>query len=297
MDYTYFPGCSVKGLNKSYEISALSASKVLGVNLLELNDWNCCGATAYMSIYELRAHILAARNLALAEKYNRDIATICPACYVVLDKTNRYICENKELRENVNAALGEINLKYYGSLKVRHLLDIIVNDVGEEAVKSKVTAPLKGLKVAPYYGCQTVRPFGAFDDKENPQTMEQLLRWIGAEPVKFPLKAKCCGGMQRVTNEEAALKLIERLLKAASRSGADCIATACPLCQMNLEASQDRVNSIFGTHYSMPTLYFTQLLGLAFGRPIESEVALGQELVAVDKIIEPYKVSVIKRER
>jgi len=287
LDFTYYPGCSVKGLNKSYETSALSIAKVLGLNLTELDDWNCCGATVYMGVYELRAHVLAARNLALAERKNRDIAVVCPACYVTLDKTNRYMNENKKLREDVNSALDQIGLKYFGSLKVRHLLDIVYNDVGEEAIRSKVVKSLKGLKVAPYYGCLVTRPFGAFDNKENPTTMEQVLRWIGAEPVRYSLKAKCCGGMQMTTNEDVGLKLVEGLLRVASISGADCISTACPLCQMNLEAYQDRINSKFGTRYAMPVVYFTQLMGLAFGLS-QSEVALGQELVPVEKALAPY---------
>ena len=287
LDYTYFPGCSVKGLTKNYEISALNASKVLGLNLIELDDWNCCGAAAYMAVYELRSHVLAARNLALAEKYNRDIVAICAACYSTLEKTNRYIMANKKLRDDINNALDEIGLKYYGSLKIRHLLDVIVHDAGEKTVRAKVKMPLKGLKVAAYYGCQIVRPFGNFD-KENPKAMEELLRWVGAEPVNYPLRARCCGAMQMITDEDVTLKLVESLLRVASRSGADCIATACPLCHMNLEAYQNRVNSKFKTHYSIPTIYFTQLLGLAFGLPARTEVALGRELVPTDKILTPY---------
>jgi len=165
-------------------------------------------------------------------------------------------------------------------VKVRHLLDIIVSDIGYEAVAEKVTKPLYNLRVAPYYGCLIVRPQfeDTFDDAEYPTTLDQLMQTLGATVVDFPLKAHCCGGHMTQISEEVALELIRRLLKNATDYGADTIVTLCPMCQLNLDAYQKNVNNYFGTNYHIPILYFTQLIGLAFGLP-PKKLGFGKELV------------------
>ncbi|HVV71594.1 MAG TPA: CoB--CoM heterodisulfide reductase iron-sulfur subunit B family protein, partial [Verrucomicrobiae bacterium] len=194
MKYSYFPGCSLKGLGRAYEESLLPVMRELGVELLELEDWNCCGATAYMSVEEQEACVLAARNLAIAEKNGcYDLLTPCSACYLVLNKTKHNIEDFPQIRDGVHRALQTVNLSYHGKTAVRHPLDVLFHDVGVEAIKRKVVRPLKGLKVAPYYGCQVVRPYATFDEAWNPTTMDQILAALGAEIVHFPLKTKCCG--------------------------------------------------------------------------------------------------------
>lgn len=287
-EYTYYPGCSVMGINRSYDVAARAVSGVLGISLDELQDWNCCGATVYFSISELKAHALSARNLALAErKHRRDLVTICNACYTTLTKTNDYMARNPNLKRTMDGALAAAGLTYSGKIRVRHFLDVLVNDVGEEKVRSKVTKPLNGLKVAPYYGCQIGRPFAAFDDPEYPTTMDRLLTWLGAEVVSFPLKAKCCGGMLMTTNEKVGVKLTGSILDCAQKNGADIIASACPLCQANLELFQGRVGKLTGAHYRIPVVAFTQLVGLALGLPKE-RLALGREIVAVRPALEKF---------
>lgn len=265
LQFSYYPGCSVEGMNRAYDKATRVVCKALDINLAELSDWNCCGATSYMAINEQRAHLLSARNLALAEKEKKDLVVVCPACLTTLTKTNRYMGEDPKLRRTVNAALGAAGMQYQGGARVRHLLEVIVNEVGEAKVKAKVRKSLKGLMVAPYYGCQLTRPFGEIDNKEFPTMLDKLLSWLGANPVVFPLKTKCCGGMLMMTNEDVALGLTRNLLESAKQSGAECIATLCPLCHINLEAYQGNVNNLFGTEFKTPILYFTQLLGLAFG--------------------------------
>lgn len=265
MKYSYFPGCSLKGLGRAYEESLLPVMRHLGVELVELEDWNCCGATAYMSVDERKAAVLAARNLALAEKAGpQDLITPCSACYLVLNKTKHHLRDTPEINAAVRAAIAAGGLHYDGNTAVRHPLDVLVHDIGLDVIKEKVVRPLTGLKVAPYYGCQVVRPYSTFDDAWNPTTMDRLLKTIGAEVVEYPLKTKCCGGSLTGTLPEAGLRLSYILLKEAARRGADVIATICPLCQFNLDAYHDQMERRWGPAH-IPTVYFTQLMGLAFG--------------------------------
>jgi heterodisulfide reductase subunit B len=265
MKYSYFPGCSLKGLGRAYEESLLPVMRHLGIELNELDDWNCCGATAYMSVDEHEASVLAARNLAIAEKAGpQDLLTPCSACYLVLNKAKHNVADFPEVAANVHRALQTANLSYKGTTAVRHPLDVLFHDVGVEAIKQKVVRPLKGLKVAPYYGCQVVRPYSTFDEAWNPTTMDNILAALGAEVVHYPLKTKCCGGSLTGTVPEAGLRMCYILLKEAVRRGADVIATICPLCQFNLDGYHDQIAKRWGSA-KIPTVYFTQLMGLAFG--------------------------------
>lgn len=264
--YTYFPGCSCSdGGARAYGRSALAVSKVLDVELIEIEDWNCCGSTPYSSLEELSSFCLSARNLALAEKSGLDIVTPCSSCYVILSRTNAYLKQYPELKAKVDEALAAGGLEYHGTVRVRHLLDVFVNDVGYDAIGAAVKRSLEGLKVAPYYGCQLVRPRFGFDDPENPQTMDRLITSLGGEPVDFPMKARCCGGSLIISEEDLALELIGKILSSALSNGAECIITPCPLCQTNLDAYQSQVNKKLHRSFNLPILFFTQLMGVAFG--------------------------------
>jgi heterodisulfide reductase subunit B len=264
--YSYFPGCSLKGTGRAYEESLLPVMRALGVELEEIDDWNCCGATAYMAVDEVKACVLASRNLAIAERAgNTEVVAPCSACYLVLNKTKHYLDDSPPLAKVVNTALREINLTYSGKTPVRHPLDVLVNNVGMDAIKARVNQPLKGLKVAPYYGCQIVRPYSTFDDQYNPTTMDRLIETLGATVVDFPLKTRCCGGSLTGTLPEPGLLCTYILLKEAKKRGADVIATVCPLCQFNLDAYHDKIEAQWNEPVRVPTVYFTQLMGLAFG--------------------------------
>jgi len=202
----------------------------------------------------------------------------------VLKKANLYFREHERLRSRISGALAAAGLEYHGRVKVRHLLDVLVNDVGCEAISQRVTRPLEGVKVAPYYGCQIGRPEPSFDDPEYPETLDTLLTAIGAEAVSYPLKAECCGGMLMTTSEDVCQSLAKRLLECAVENGAQCIATICPLCNVNLEAYQGKLNRRFGTEFAIPVLPFTQLVGLALG--VEpKKLGLGMELVSAAKAL------------
>jgi heterodisulfide reductase subunit B len=269
MKFSYFPGCSLKGLGRAYEESLLPVMQHLGVELQELDDWNCCGATAYMAVDEAKACVLAARNLALAEKSGiAQMLAPCAACYLVLNKTKHYMHDYPAMKKTVDHALSVVGLRYSADMPVRHPLDVLLNDVGLEAIQQRVVHPLKGLKVATYYGCQIVRPYSTFDDQYNPTAMDRMIEALGATVVRYPLKTKCCGGSLTGTVPKAGIRMVYILLNEARKRGADCLATVCPLCQFNLDAYHAQVKSEYGP-VIVPTVYFTQLMGLAFGLPEE----------------------------
>ncbi len=284
MKYLYFPGCSLKSTGRSYEESLVSVLRALQVPFAEIDDWNCCGATSYMSVDEMKAFALAARNLALAEEQSGaedpQIMAPCAACYLVLNKAQHNIEESPEVKRTITGALQVAKLNYTGRVRVRHPLDILVNDYGLDKLKAAATKPLKGLKVVCYYGCQIVRPYATFDDQYNPMTMDRILQAMGAETIDWPLKTRCCGGTLTGTIEDIGLRLNYILLHEAKRRGADVIATACPLCQFNLECNQGKIGAQNGADVTLPVAYFTQLMGLALGLP-ERELGLNRMFVPV----------------
>ncbi|HTX17523.1 MAG TPA: CoB--CoM heterodisulfide reductase iron-sulfur subunit B family protein [Bacteroidota bacterium] len=277
MKYLYYPGCSLRSTGRAYEESMLALFKALEIPIEELNDWNCCGATAYVSIDETEAFALAARNLELAENQagngTVDLVAPCSACFLVLTKTQRYLSTYPEVSRKVNDALKTVGLEYEGKTRVRHPVDVIVNDYGLDKVAKHVTRALKGIKVACYYGCQIVRPFATFDHPHYPTSMDRIVKAIGAEPIDWPLKTRCCGGSLTGTIQEAGLRLSRALLKEAEKRGADVIITCCPLCQHNLECYQGRINNKYEETIDIPVLYFTQLMGIAMGIP-EKELGI-----------------------
>lgn len=297
--YLFYPGCSMERFSRPYKDSLLAICEPLGLQLEEVEDWNCCGATEYVSVSLLPAYSLIARNLAIAEHqaesapgYARapgnhgqegayTLIAPCSACYLNLSKTDHYMGESPALNERVNLALAAGGLHYTpGSVEIRHLVDVIVNDVGLEAVEGKVVRPLKGLRVAPYYGCMTPRPDykKRWSNPEYPTELDRLMRALGAEVVDFPLKTHCCGGHMTQISPPVAYELIRRLLHNAAEYQADVMVTICPMCQLNLDAYQGETNRYFDTDYSMPVLFFSQLMGLAFGLEPKA-LDLGMELV------------------
>lgn len=281
MKYTYYPGCSLEATAKEYDISTRAVMRELGVELEELKDWTCCGASAAETVSYLLSLVLPARNLALAEQGDGDVQFLasCTACYVNHRKVEERVRETPELLDKINEALSAEGLVYTGQAKVRHLLDVIANDIGPEAIAERVKRPLTGLCVAPYYGCQTVRPYSPFDSPDQPKSMDGIIAALGAQVYPHPMSAKCCGGVLLTTKREVGLKLVSDLLEAME--GADCIATVCPMCQMNLDAYQGLVSQRLGRPVNIPILYLTQLLGLAFG--------LSDEQVGLKRNIVPFQ--------
>ncbi len=285
MKYAYYPGCSLECNASAYDVSVRAVADLLGITLVELDDWNCCGATEFFSQDELVASAVVARNLALVDPQITQLVAPCAACYLNLNKTDKLMGENPQMNARVNEALAAGGLAYRpGRVKVRHLLDVICRDVGETAVRDKVVKPLTGLRIAPYYGCQVVRPVKGLDNTEYPMMMDGLFQWLGAEVVDYPVKAHCCGGHMTQISEPQAFELIRRLLHSAVEYEADMILCMCPMCQLNLDAYQSRVNRFFKTAFNIPIVFFTQMLGVAFG--IEpAKLGFGKELVAALPVI------------
>jgi heterodisulfide reductase subunit B len=283
LNFAYYPGCSLEHTASPYDKSIRAVFGALDIRLHEIEDWNCCGATMYMSVKKIVGYSISARNLALAQNMGMQICAPCSSCYTILRKTNRHIAWDPKERDKINQALKAADLSYDSLVEVRHPLDILVNDIGLDKISLKVSNPLKGVKVAPYYGCQIVRPHGQFDDVDDPVTMDRLLTSLGAEVVPFPCKVRCCGGMLMTTAEEIALTLNYRILDRAVDSCADMIATACPLCQMNLEAYQVKINKKFGRNFKMPIVYFSHLLGAALGLD-QKELGLDQLLIIPEQL-------------
>ena len=285
MKYSYYPGCSAECNAAAYEISTHAVAKALGFELAVVDDWNCCGATEFFSQDELTASAVVARNLALVEPDQDQLVASCAACYLNLAKTDKLMADDPEMSDKINQALAAGSLHYDGGrLKVRHLLDVVYHDFGEEKIREKVVRPLEGLRVAPYYGCQVVRPIKGTDSTEYPMQMDEMFTWLGAEVVDYPVKAHCCGGHMTQISEPQAFELIRRLLQSAVDYKADMILCMCPMCQLNLDAYQGRVNGFFNTDFQMPIVYFTQMLGIAFGLD-PKQLGFGKELVAAEPVL------------
>jgi heterodisulfide reductase subunit B len=270
MKYIYYPGCSLEGTAREYNISTQATMSALGAELVELEDWTCCGASAAEARSYLLSMVLAARNLALGEKQDSeaDFLVPCSSCYLNLRRVEDHIHRDDTLLRKINEALAEEGLHFDGKRKVRHLLDVLVTDFGAQAVRPLVKHELSGLRVAPYYGCQALRPYATFDDPQQPRSMEPLIEALGAEIHSWNAGPKCCGAALMTTKKEVALELTGGILKEAQ--GADCIVTVCPMCQMNLEAYQDAVSGAKGEDLRISVLYLPQLMGVAFGLPEEN---------------------------
>lgn len=294
MKYSYMPGCSLLSTARGYDTSARAVMRELGHELVELDDWNCCGANAIESVSFLLSLALPARNLALAEMEDRDLVTSCSSCFLNHFKVEQRLQREPAMRSKLDEVLGTIGLKYQGRCRVRHLLDVVANDIGTEAVKSRVKRKLSGMKVVPYYGCQTVRPYGEYDGPYLPTSMDRLIEAIGADPFPYLWKTTCCGGVLMTTDKPIGSKLVGALLNDAE--GADCIVTVCPMCQMNLDAYQGEVTEHTGRHTRIPVLFLTQLLGLAFGLPDE-DLLLDQDTVPVSGLLRQFELVSLRGEK
>ena len=269
-NYAYFPGCSAESTGLSFTKSTKYVTDRIGFKMTEIPDWNCCGTSAAKLTNHELGQALSARNLAIAEQMegSPDVVAPCAGCYQALQNARRFVRENDANRERIEEL---IELPYEGKAKVMSLLEAFADDEVTEAVKTAALKPLRGLKVACYYGCTIVRPVNdeSFDDAENPQSMDELLRAIGAEPVDWAFKTECCSGSQAVAMPGIAHRLIDKIFENAAANGAECIATTCPLCQLNLDMREAEINKMRTARglepFNLPVYYFTELIGAAMG--------------------------------
>ena len=291
MSYLYYPGCSLTGTAREYDLSTRAVMDAMGIPLTELEEWTCCGASAAEACSDLLSLALPAINLAIAEGMDaqQDVMIPCSACYLNLKKAAETMRQDPLTRDRVNTVLAENDLTVKGTVKVRHLLDVLATDLGADAIREKVTVDLSHLTIAPYYGCQCLRPYPVFDDPEEPRSMEPLIRATGARIHPWQMGAKCCGASHMNTKMEVALELVHAILQAAR--GADAIVTVCPMCQMNLEAYQDKIARRYGDVSSVTILYLPQLIGMAFGLSDEA-LGLGLNLAVNDHFRSKRKAAV-----
>jgi heterodisulfide reductase subunit B len=256
-EVSYYPGCSLHGTAREYDESIQAVSNLLGIQLHEVEDWTCCGASSAHCTDEALAIALPARNLAIAEKQNRELLVPCVACY------NRFKVVEKEVKDHP----GKLNLSYQGNVPIRYALDFFCDEPILEEVKKKRTKPLSGLKVVCYYGCLTVRPpkLTGIKEYENPQHMERLMDLLGAEPIPWSYQTDCCGASLVMTRTDIVRTLGQRILSMAKEAEADCLVTGCPMCQANLDTRQEEIKKDTGETYDLPIFYFTELMGLALG--------------------------------
>jgi len=265
--YVLYLGCTISARSSNYEISARRVAEMLGIGFKDIPSFGCCGYPLAPQD-EMKALAMAATNLALAEKAGCNICALCSACTGMLTETAHRLNEQEDLRRKVNERLADAGLCYGGTVQVRHFARILYEEVGLEAIKSKVTHPLEDLRVAAHYGCHYLKPseiHGGFDDVESPHTLDDLIECTGAKSVPYSQKLRCCGGGVLAIDEEVALKVTKGKLDAVREQEADAIVLICPFCSLMYDVNQKKIESSYNIEYQIPVLFVTQLLGLAFG--------------------------------
>ena len=283
-EYPYYQGCSLEGTAAAYDASIRLVMKSLGVTLMEPADWSCCGSTPAHAVDHLLAGALAARNLAIVERMGAEtLLTPCPSCLSAFKKAQHAMAGDKAFKEEVNSLLDS---PYDCTVTAKSALQVLCEDIGTEEIARPVTTALPGFRVAPYYGCILNRPpkIAAFDDPENPVSMDRILAAVGVDVADFAFKLECCGAAFGVPKKEMVLKLTAKVLSMAADAGANCIAVACPLCQQNLDLRQAQVNRALGQSFAIPVLYFSQIMALTYGYSPE-EAGLTKNIVRPDALI------------
>lgn len=290
MEYGYYPGCSLHGTAKEFDLSIKESFTSLGLGLKEVEDWNCCGASSAHETSEELALALAVRILSQAEKAGqKTIVAPCAACYSRLKMANVEVAHDAGLRKRISHIIGQ---DYQGNVAVRHVTEIYKEN--KDRLAASVTKPLAGLKIASYYGCLLARPKAVvdWDDAENPTTMDELVTSLGAQALDWSHKTECCGASFSISRGDIAVRLVGDILGAAKLAGADAIAVACPLCQANLDMRQSAAERRNKTTYKLPIIYISQLIGLAQGKDAKA-LGLDKHMVGAEKVLEKLSAAPI----
>ena len=288
MRYALYLGCTAPVRAMNYELAARSTASQLGIELVDINDFGCCGFPV-KSVHHETALLLSARNLALAEEQDLDICALCSSCTGTLAEANYALQSDGELRERVNEELEvATGRRYDGTITVRHLARILYEEVGPERIEEAVTVDLSGLRLAAHYGCHYLKPFEAhdgFDDPENPHSLDRLIEALGANSIYYEGWDQCCGGGILGADEKTALALPHLKLERAVAAGADAMVVICPFCDIMYELQQRRIEKMYETRYNLPVVFYPQLLGLAMGLSAD-EVGLRLNRVKSRKLME-----------
>ena len=293
MKYAYFPGCVGQDSCAELDVSTKLIAEELGIELVELTDATCSGAGFVQDVdYEL-ARVLNARTFAMAEKLGLDILTVCSTCQFNLDRANMEMKTNPALLVEVNGMLAEVGMKYTGNVEIKHLLWVLVNEVGLGALQRRVKVDLSDLNVASFYGCQLIRPgtMHKYDDPDRPEYFEKLIAALGGKPVDYEGRKKCCGFPITFVNENASMTMNAKNMVEAKEHGADIMATSCPLCHINLDMYQGRAEKVAGQRIDLPVLHLPQLVGLAIGIPPE-RLRVKRHLVSTKEALAKVKPKV-----
>ena len=287
LQYSFYPGCSSqKGASSSnYLVSVQTMCEELDIQLNDIPDWNCCSASVgYAGGGELPRLVLSGRNIALSEQHNpgQEIVATCAACWLSTREAKERFDHDQGLLAEANQALAEAGLKLKNETSIKHMAEVLVEDVGYDAIKAKVKRPLEGIKIAGYVGCQTNRPFGiAGESFENPVYLDKLVETLGGDSIPtYEKKVQCCGGALAFSEPVKSQEMIKGIIEAAYDHGADMIVTPCPVCQMNVEVYQDQINATYGTKFKMPVVYYSTLMAVAFGRSAKDAALNGQVIPA-----------------
>ncbi len=286
MKITYYPGCTIKTHAEHFEISTKAVLSKLDVELEELDRWTCCGTVYSLTSDDLMHHLAPIRNLIRVKEQKSDrVVTLCSMCYNTLKRANVLVQKDVEKRDKVKDFMYKEILGYEGGVRVLHILELL-REIGYDAIKEQVKLPLKGLKVAPYYGCMLLRPEdAAIDDRERPTVLEEIIRLTGARAVDFPYKNECCGSYQTLRRPDIIVERTRTIINSARNNGADVMLTSCPLCMFNLEGKQKAVSEVHYGFKEFPVLYFTQLLALSLGCD-ERETGFGHNSVDPRGVLE-----------
>ena len=286
-EYSFYRGCSSqKGASSSnYMVSVQTMCEELDIQLNEIPDWNCCSASiGYAGGGELPRLALSARNIALSEEHNpgQDIVATCAACWLATRETQERLQHDEGLMAETNTALAEAGLTLKADAPIKHMAEVLIQDIGYDEIGAKVKKPLEGIKIAGYVGCQTNRPFGiAGESYENPKYLDKLVDTLGADSIPdYEKKVQCCGGALAFSEPEKSQEMIKGIIESAYDHGADMIVTPCPVCQMNVEVYQDQINATHGTKFKMPVVYYSTLMSVAYGRSAQDAALNGQVIPA-----------------
>jgi len=285
--YALFLGCTIPARQPNYELSARKALTKLGIKLVDLDDLTCCCPPPIQSINLETSQAVAAYNICLAEEAGLDIVALCNGCFESLAMANAALKKDENLRAKVNGILSKAGKEFKGTIEVKHFLQVLIDDIGVECIKASVVKPLNTLKVAPFYGCHSLRPSELleFDDPERPHILEDLIEALGADSVEYRDKLKCCGGLLRGISDDLSLSLARDKIINTTKASAECIATLCPFCFVALDIGQIQVKSKFNEVYDMPILHYSELLALALGVD-PKELALRTHKIKIDKVLE-----------
>ncbi|MCX8170902.1 MAG: CoB--CoM heterodisulfide reductase iron-sulfur subunit B family protein [Candidatus Bathyarchaeota archaeon] len=289
--YLIYLGCVIPYRVSSYEVSARRVLNKLDVELVEMPEFNCCGLPLEPLSHKLTL-ILSARNLAIAEQTGLNILTLCPGCAGTLKKTSRELKESRALMEEVNKHLGESGLEFKGNLEVKHVSQVLIEDVGLDKIKKSIVRPLRSLRVAEHSGCHLSRPKKhiGFEDPENPQALKMLIGVTGAKAIEYVGETECCGSTIAAIDDKVSLSLVREKLLHVREAGADALITICPACHIMYDVNQSRAEKMFGEKYNVPVLHYTQLLGLAMGMQPE-ELGFEELRVKPIKLLEKIQSS------